>query len=275
VTQSSRYGERRPAAAAAGTLPPAIGQQIKLPSLWPEDPASWFRLAEGQFALRNVVDPITRYYHVLAALSVDSVHLVRHVLHDDTGPKSYNWLRTSLLASHSISNYQKMEWMMRLPPLGDRKPSVMLAEMLEFCPAGEATTAVFAFLFLQRLPREIRALLSEDGPADMRAIAKKADRLIAMHVPQSHESCTAVAAEDVADDSDVVAALQGARSRREKGHKRPLQPPPQQKALGHRFDISKKSQEKGMPLRTSMCYYHAKFGEQAKYCQEGCVWPEN
>jgi hypothetical protein len=68
---------------------------------------------------------------------------------------------------------------MRLPPLGDRKPSVMLAEMLEYCPAGESATAVFAYLFLQRLPREIRILLSEDDPADMRAIANKADRLIA------------------------------------------------------------------------------------------------
>jgi hypothetical protein len=45
-----------------------------------------------------------------------------------------------------------MERMMRLSPLGDRKPSVMLAKMLEFCPAGESSTAVFAFLFLQRLP---------------------------------------------------------------------------------------------------------------------------
>jgi hypothetical protein len=54
---------------AAGV--PAAGQhqQIKLPPFWPEDQVSWFCLAEGQFALRNVTDPITCYYHVLAALS--------------------------------------------------------------------------------------------------------------------------------------------------------------------------------------------------------------
>ncbi len=75
------------------------------------------------------------------------------------------------MASHSLLNYQKMERMMRLPPLGDRKPSVLLAEMLEFCPEGESSTAVFAFLFLQRLPREIRVLLSEDGPANMPRLA--------------------------------------------------------------------------------------------------------
>jgi hypothetical protein len=79
--------------------------------------------------------------------------------------------------------------MMRLPPLSDRKPLVMLAEMLEFCPAGESATA---FLYLQQLPREIWVLLSEDDPAGMRAIAKKADWLIAMHVPQSHDACVAV-----------------------------------------------------------------------------------
>jgi hypothetical protein len=168
--------------------------QIKLPSFWPEDPTSWFCLVEGQFTLRNVVDPVTCYYHVLAALLVDLVHLVQHVLYEETGPESYAQLRASLMASHSVSNYQKMERMMRLPPFGDCKPSMKLAEMLEFCPAGELSTAVFAFLFLQRLPQEIRVLLSEDDPANMRAIAEKDDRLIAMHGPQSHDSCAVVAA---------------------------------------------------------------------------------
>jgi hypothetical protein len=37
-----------------------------------------------------------------------------------------------------------MERMMQLPPLGDCKPSVMLAEMLEFCPVGKSATTVFA-----------------------------------------------------------------------------------------------------------------------------------
>jgi hypothetical protein len=144
---------------------------VKLPAFWTEDPVSWFRLAEGQIAFRNVTHPVLRYYHVLSSLSPDAVRLVRHVLHEDTGPGSYENLRTSLLSSHSLSNYQKMECMMRLPLPGDRKTSVMLAEMLEYCPAGESATAVFAYLFLQRLPREIRVLLSEDDPADMRAIA--------------------------------------------------------------------------------------------------------
>jgi hypothetical protein len=133
--------------------------------------------------LRNVANPIACYYHVFSSLSQDIVCLVRHVLHEKTGPDSYANLRTSLLASHSLFNYQKMERMMRLSPMGDRKLSVMLAEMLEkmleYCPAGESTTAVFAYFLLQQLLREICVLLSEDDQTDV----DKADHLIAMQMP--------------------------------------------------------------------------------------------
>ncbi len=70
-----------------------------------------------------------------------------------------------------------------------------------------------------------------------------------------------------------MAALQGAQSRKGKAAQRPQQP--QQQSLGRMIDLAKKGQEQNHSLCTSMCFYHAKFGEQAKYCQEGHVWPEN
>jgi hypothetical protein len=150
-----------------GTPQPNHQSIVKFPSFWTKDPVSWFCLVEGKFTLHNMVDPVARYYHVLSALSQDAVQLVRYVLHEEKGLDSYNNLRTSLLVSHSLFNYLKMERMMKLPPL----------------------------LYLQRLPQEIHVLLSEDDPADMQAIVEKADRLIAMHVPQGHDACAAVSAD--------------------------------------------------------------------------------
>jgi hypothetical protein len=168
--------ELQPQPAAGGAPPPRHQSLIKLPAFWSKDPTSWFCLVEGQFMLRNVANPIACYYYVFSSLSQDMVCLVRHLLYEETGPDSYANLRTSLLASHSLFNYQKMERMMRLSPMGDRKPSVMLAEMLEYSPAGESTTAVFAYFLLQQLLREICVLLSEDDPTDV----DKANHLIAM-----------------------------------------------------------------------------------------------
>jgi hypothetical protein len=68
-------------------------------------------------------------------------------------------------------------------------------------------------------------------------------------VPQCHNSCMAVAAKEQLEEAGVEAAVQGAQSHKGKGPKWP-----QQKALGRCIDLSK--------------HYHAKFGEQAKYCEE-------
>jgi hypothetical protein len=42
-----------------------------------------------------------------------------------------------------------------------------------------------------------------------------------MHVPQSHDTCAASAADDRLEEPGVVAATQAAGGRRSKGHKRP------------------------------------------------------
>jgi hypothetical protein len=104
---------------------------------------------------------------------LDSIRIVRHVLLEETGPESYTQLRASLRESHSLSNDLKMERMMLLPPLGDCKSSVMLVEMLEFCLAGKSATAIFAFPYLQVLPREIgfccqRTIWQTRGPLPRR-----------------------------------------------------------------------------------------------------------
>jgi hypothetical protein len=79
--------------------------------------------------------------------------------------------------------------------------------------AGESATTIFSYLFLQRLPHLIRVLLSEDDPADMRAIANSADHLITMNVLQGHDSCAAVSPEDDWE-GDLVAATGSARRKK-------------------------------------------------------------
>jgi hypothetical protein len=55
--------------------------------------------------------------------------------------------------------------------------------------------------------------------------------------------------------------------------KRPTQQ--QQAGTGRQGGPSRRWADRATTPRTSMCFYHAKIGEQAKYCQEGCLWPEN
>jgi hypothetical protein len=135
-------------------------------------------------------------------------------------------------------------------------------------------TAVFAYLFLQHLPREILVLLSEDDPVGMRAIADKANRLIALHIPQCRDACAAIAGKDD-QDLDLVAGTLGAKHKKVRipVPKRPQQP--QQAGSGQQGGPHHRVQDQTYSLKTSMCYYHAKFSKQACYCKEGRLWPES
>ena len=62
-----------------------------------------------------------------------------------------------------------------MPALGGRKPSELMGAMLETCPRGEEKTNLFACIFLQRLPREIRVLLAKADQKDPKTLATQAN----------------------------------------------------------------------------------------------------
>ncbi len=77
--------------------------------------------------------------------------------------------------------------MFNLPPLGAQKPSELLAEMLHLCPRGQENNAFFNCLFLNKLPRELRILLSEAEMADKQALGARADLFAAHNSKQAHD----------------------------------------------------------------------------------------
>jgi hypothetical protein len=96
----------------------------------------------------------------------------------------------SLLVAHEPTTFQQIEMLHKMEPLGARKPSELMAHMLKVCPRRQEKNEFFLFLFLQRLPRELRVLLGDDF-ADPRDLATKADWVWAMHVHE-HRSVVAV-----------------------------------------------------------------------------------
>ncbi len=127
-------------------------------------------------------------------------------------------------ASHSLSKYQKMEKMMKLPFLGDRKPSIMLAELLEYCLAGESVTAAIAYLFMQQLDPGAPVHGQRCGHA-------LGTRYKQLRIP-SYKAASSTA------------------------------------AAASRFWAAW-WQDQAVTSRTSMCYYHAKFGKQACTVRRG------
>jgi hypothetical protein len=73
-------------------------------------------------------------------------------------------------------------------PLWGQKPSDLLHELVQYCPEGESQTRIFSFLFLQRLPVELRNILSKDKDLTLPALAARRDQLWAHSARQPHDA---------------------------------------------------------------------------------------
>jgi hypothetical protein len=256
-------------------------KDLKLPAFWAESPASWFLYAESRFRLRDVTSEIQKFDNLVAALPRESVRLVLDVLDNPSTTAPYTQLKTRLLASHEITDFQRIEKLHQMGDLGDKKPSELLASMLELCPRVHEANKFFLFLFLQRLPAKLRVLLGDNEEADPRDLAVKADRLWAMH---AHRQVGSVAAIEPVEESNPVAAVQQGQRNRNNGRSRyqrgrgGLRGNGRQSSAGQQAaSVPGAADAPVTPAAlarssSGLCHAHLTYGDNAYRCEAPCSW---
>jgi hypothetical protein len=131
--------------------------------------------------------------------------------------------------------------------------------MSKYRPADDSH--FFAYHFLQRLPREVRVLLSREPVENMQAIAEKADGFMALHKPQQHDVAAVAAADDAEEDAAVAAVKKGNSFKKGGGKKK--------------FSKQKRqrSRSNSTERRSPLCWLHIRFGDKARRCEQPCAWP--
>jgi hypothetical protein len=263
------------AAAVPPATPPAA--TVKLPSFWLAAPEAWFGVAEAQFELRHVADERTRYYHVLAALPEVTVRAIADLVGGPVPEDAYTQVKPRLLATHALTEFQHLEKLLQLQQLGAQRPSELLADMLQLCPAGESATKFFRMLFLQRMPRELRIILAEDAVSELQQLAARADVLWTHHGGAGGSPMVAAVSpvEEPDGEASTVAAVGGnpPRGKAWKWHGKPgrarggRQPPNQ--------DGGGPAPPDGGKQRVWLCSQHYQNGKGALSCTPPCAWPRN
>ena len=269
--------------------PPAVNRAVKLPPFWTANPRAWFASAEGAFQLRNIADERSRFFNCLHALPEATVCLIADLVEADPLPENpYTELRRRLLAAHQLTDIQRVEQLFNLPPLGSQKPSELLAEMLRLCPRGQENNAFFNCLFLNKLPRELRILLSEADMADKQALGARADLFAAHNSKQAHDVVAAVAAVSLSDqegeDSTVAAVRPGGGSGQRggggrrgggwKGKKKQGRGGGAGGGSGQQVSHTLTHAEQAR-VSSGLCFSHFCFGPKATKCEAPCNWSGN
>ncbi len=239
----------------------------KLQNFWPDAPVAWFGAAEAQFYLRRVYAEADRFCLVAAALDKETLKKVVHLVVAPDAVAPYSALKEALLASHQLTDFQRVEMLLAMGPLGGRKPSELLADMLEICPPGQQQNIFFAGLFLQRMPREIRVLLAHEDHSDLRALAAHADRLLAFNGWQGSETVAAAAAEL---EEERVAAVKPQFKKQQKGKFQ--KNGGQQQSSGQAAPLTPSQVAR---QAANVCIFHWRYGEKARECKAPCSWQGN
>jgi hypothetical protein len=118
--------------AAANDLvaPARLQPHLQLPEFWVETPAAWFAYVESKFRLKGVPAETDCYDYLVAALPRASVRRVLDLLERPDANQPYSRLKERLLVAHEPTNFQRIEKLHQMGPLGDRAPSELLAEMI-------------------------------------------------------------------------------------------------------------------------------------------------
>ena len=239
----------------------AAAPVFNLPPFTATDAAPWFHRVEALFRLRSITSSSRKADYVIGALPTEvfsqiSIWLTRRgtdaILYDD--------LKLQIIKRCSPTPEERSKRLMDLLrlPLGDQRPSTAFQEMRALStlllPDGSTTSLdLLRVLWLLRLPHEVRghitgfASMSEDDLLD------QADSLLgASKLAATSSAATVTVDEDTHDETYAMAA--------------------QQRRHPRSFTFQK-SQVEGR--RRSLCYFHNRFGRDARQCRAPCSWSKN
>ena len=289
-------GQGPPAAAAlpANNARPAPQvTALRLPPFSADDPELWLAQVECAFGVAGISDDLARYQVLASSLPTNVAAQVRDVI--TCSAPTYAILTSALRQRLAHSRTSRLEALLRNQQLGDQRPSQLLRRMQgELTAAGDspADSGLLRTLFLQRLPQGITATLSllpENTALD--ELASSADRIMEASRPAIYPAAVSAIqptpllpapapAAPAADLLATVASLTATVSE--------LQMEVRSLRQGRTHDRSSscnrcRSQSRGRQRwsrhdsspsrpRDDLCYYHRRFGAQAKKCQSPCSW---
>ncbi len=115
---------------------------VKLPGFWPHSPEMWFHKVDCIFATEGMTSSFDKYCHPVTALQHESLCLISDIW-GSLPVDRYATVKACLNTSHQMTDYQRPEKLFAMQPLGNLRPSQMIAIMLEMCPLGDANSKLF------------------------------------------------------------------------------------------------------------------------------------
>ena len=227
----------------------------RIPPFWKQNPELWLLQAESVFKASRITSQVSQFHILVSALDMDILLRVSDIL-KNPGPDPLNALKARLLKVYSPTAISSLNRLLEERHLGDEEPSHTLARMRQMASGHDNLISpdLLETLWVRALPPRHQEIIAGSGCKTLEEKAHLADTLF--HIPSPSVS----AIRDQPQDHYAEITTQLRSLTRDVETLRKLITPSIKKttAGGRR-----------------MCFYHEKFGQQARKCQSPCSYEGN
>lgn len=237
---------------------------VKVPPFWDENPKIWFAQVEAQFANSGVHSDVSKFNTVVAAIETRILAQVSDAILSPPPDGKYVYFKKVLLERFGASEQENIRRLISHIELGDKKPSQLLQEMTQL-GGGHLTDDFMQTLWLNRLPANTRAIL-QASTADLRGKAALADKILEVSDHYQVDMATSTTA------SAPTSAIERRIEQIDRQLQQLLRRDRRDRSTHRAVSRNRKRDRTPATNTTDLCWYHRKFGEDARKCRSPCTF---
>lgn len=257
-----------------------IALSLRIPPFWRDKPRLWFISFEAATSeLKKSQSQLAQM--VIAQLDKVDIEQISDLLYKPPEAETYEILKKRLITVYEESASRQFQKLLTDMELGDQKPSQLLRRMRSLA-RDQIPDTTLRLMWMNHLPAHVRSLLavceSFQKETALDELASLADKMVetsaASHVSavstssgasQPH-SDTHYLVEEIRKLTVEVASIKKHQQQQQQQQYRPYD----QRNRSPSRNNNSKSPRGGSPV--PYCYYHRRFGRQARRCTTPCSY---
>ncbi|XP_053968816.1 uncharacterized protein LOC128870240 [Anastrepha ludens] len=235
---------------------------IPLPSMSGDNIEAYFYSLNFWFEASGVTTDAAKFNIVAASIPQAKLMELRSIIDAAPATGRYKYIQTKLTDNFTESQQRRLQRVLRDMPLGDRRPSDLFNEMKR-AAGSTLSESILHDLWVNRLPPYAQsAIIATNVPIlDKLKIADSISESMQLREGRLHE----VVAPIHTTDNDLRAEIAELKQRFENVMNTEMS------------QARSRSRTPARPYNTNaahLCWYHAKFGTEAKKCRQPCKFTQ-
>ncbi|GBP35537.1 Retrovirus-related Pol polyprotein from transposon opus [Eumeta japonica] len=195
---------------------------------------------------------------------------VPHFIRLDRRYDKYQRLKTELIKRLTASRERQVKQLLNHEELGDRKPSQFLRHLKHLAGPGVPDDFIRT-VWTSRLPSSVQTIIASQSKSTLEEVSELADQIMDVATPS--QQITAVSANPGAtSESNQIAAL--TRQVQALAAKLDRMSRPRKRRTTHQRNNLSSTRSLSNYRKFPNCWYHAKFGTEARRCVKPCDFAE-